>query len=297
VYVAEPWVSRQNVALVLPSLDSEDMTRILSGVKKGMAEGSARLLVQAADFDFDEEWDLLRGLDPSFVAGAVIYPPPVKSYVDSLRELRRRGVPYVLVNTAFAALDVDAVTTDAVKMGAMAMEHLLSRGHRRIGIVGDTGDCLSATEREEGAEQALHEAGLSLATLPRVNVSAVDLNGREPWANGQAAAERLLADHPDLTAVVGMNGYIALGVMRAIALRGLRVPKDISVLSLSDTMVLGAMIPGVTAVAQACEEIGRLAAQRLNAILSGRSEPPQWTRLPPALVQRDSVADLTGGAA
>ncbi|MFA9479510.1 hypothetical protein ACERK3_14570 [Phycisphaerales bacterium AB-hyl4] len=107
--------------------------------------------MQSAEFDFKQEVDLLRNLDSSFVAGAIIYPPPLPEIVEQLRELRRRGVSYVLVDTLPASLDVDAVVSDRVKLGRVALTHILEQGHRRIGMIDHTGKSVTACEVREGA--------------------------------------------------------------------------------------------------------------------------------------------------
>ncbi|MBN1553353.1 MAG: GntR family transcriptional regulator [Phycisphaerae bacterium] len=291
VFVEHPWVYRRNIALVLPNLDSEQMSDILRGAKLGMDNGSARMIVQAADYDFNEEADLIQGLNPSFVSGAIVYPAPLKSEIEKLRQIRRRGVPFVLVNTAFETLEANSFTTDTFAIGRLTFEHLVSRGHRKIGVIGNTANSLSSRERLEGANEVLVEVGLHWRDLPKV-MDMVSQDRSQPWAEGQKAAEILLKDHADITAIVGMNENITAGVLRALQLRGITPGEDISVMSMSDMRMLDAWIPPITAIRQPFEEMGTRAAHCLQRLLAGEEFPPAWTRLAPKLIDRGSVKDI-----
>lgn len=298
VYVAEPRLARQNIAIVLPSLDTEQMPLLIRGVKRALNSGSSRLVVQAADFDFDEEMDMLTNLDTSFIAGAVIYPPPLTSYCKPLEELERRGLPFVLVNTFFDSLSAHTVSSDRFMMGRLAFEELIRHGHRKIGVVDHDGDASSVQQIRLGADQALQGVGLRYAGLPHAIVDIKRLDMARPWAHGQAAAERLLREHPDITAITGINDYISMGAFRAAKALGKRVPDDISVIALGDLTAFETTEPSLTSVDQNHQVMGHMAAERLLAMLSDPSAMNSGTenphiRIEPTLRRRNSVARIS----
>ncbi len=291
VFVAEPHLRRRHVALVLPSVELESMGMILRGVKDGLRSGSHRLLVQAADLDFDQEGDLLAHLDTSYIAGALIYPPPVCEFLPQLHALAERGVPYVLVNTAFSELNVNAVVPDMAEAGRLAVAHLIENGHRRIGIVDHTGDSASNRSGREGMGAAFAVAGIRMEQVPRILTEVTDLNATDPWENGRRATRRLLADHPDLTAVLGVNENLSMGVLQALKAMGRRVPEDLSVIAIGDLRIFEASEPPMTCVRIPHEELGRQAALRLVDVMAGEpiASHPAWVQLEPLLVRRGSV--------
>ncbi len=292
LYVVGPQARRASIALVLPSLDFEQMPKIIRGVKLGLGKGSARMIVQAADCDYDHEADLFENLNSSFVSGAIVYPPPLNSFVEPLRALRRRGVPFVLVDTLLDSLDVDSVTTDRLAVGRMAFGYLLERGHRKIGVVDHTGDATSHVEIREGADEELRKYGLSFAGLPRVSISANEMNADEPWANGMAGAKKLLAMAPDVTAVVGMNDNISMGVLLGAKAMGRKIPEDLSVLAIGDLRYFAMSEPGVTTVDQPHQDMGMSAAVRLMDVMNGSVKGIEHIRLAPEIVERASVKVL-----
>lgn len=291
VYVAESQRTQRSVALVLPALDTEQTLKIVKGVKAGLGAGSARLLVLAADFDFEQELDLFSSLNSSFVAGAIIVPPPVNRYTEPLRALRRAGVPFVLVDTVPESLEVDSVQTDRVELGRMAFGYLLDRGHRRIGIVDHTGDTLTHRELREGADEALRGVGLRFSGMPRVITDVTDLQPSTPWANGERATVQLLREYPDLTAIIGMNDNLSLGVLRGARASGRVVPKDLSVLAVGDLSAFSVSDPPMTAINQPHETMGYEAAKRLVELLdSPVLLPTKRIQLEPQLMERSSVS-------
>lgn len=289
VFVAEQPAKVQNIALVLPSLDIDQMPRIIRGIKQTFKNDGIRLQIHAADCDYDQEADMLEVLDHASVDGAIVYPPPLKQYANSLKELHRRGVPVVLVDTGLPGLDIHAVITDSVEQSRMIFEHLLTRGHRKIGMVGHE----ELHGMDVGADSALKAYGLSYKKLACVNVNAMDLNPTQPWANAEKATLKLLEAHPDLTAIVGMNDHLGMGVLRGVKASGRRVPEDVSVIAASNLSAFENTEPNVTAIDQMHERMGALAAQMLQNVMLGQlDDTPMVIRLKPRLIERKSVRCL-----
>ncbi len=289
VFVAEPRADWRMVSLVVPGIDDYEIPRIIRGVKAGLVGTDRRLVIQAADHDFRQEMELLTQLDPQHISGAIIYPPPLAAQTAPLRILAQR-LPVVLVNTILDGLDLDGVEGDQLVMGRTAFELLLGQGHRRIGVVDHSGDSLSDRELRLGADEALGRHGLRFAGLPRVVTDVSDLNPVMPWANGERAGRDLLQAHPALTAVIGMNNNLTLGVFRAARAAGRRIPLELSLVSISDNLALGSAEPGVSAVTVDYESLGRRAALRLAARLAGDRGRPRIERLAPLVHLRGSIA-------
>lgn len=289
VYVAQRDLEQQAIALVVPSIN-EAIGEILTGIKEGLQLDSPRILLHDANFDFRNEAQYIDQLDSAMVSGAIIYPPPVSDFLRVFMMLKQRGVPFVLVDTAFDELEVDSVTTDSHALGLEAMLYLLDRGHRRIGLVDLSADSANYQQMRAGITDALAGYDIHFDELPRYVTDATDLNPGQPWANGERATLRLLGQNPDLTAIVGMNDYLALGALRGVQASGRKVPENVSVLSISDLHLFAAMTPALTALGQPNREMGRQAALRLMQRLDrGDNHQVEKIKLKPCLFERDSV--------
>lgn len=293
VFVVGPQLQLRDVVLVLPSLQLEQMGRIIRGARAALMGTSYRLIIQAADTDFDDQMHLLSYLDKDFVAGVIICPPGLASYIDPIRKIVEGGVACVQATNYLDGIGSDVVSVDGLEMGRLCFEYLLSRGHRKIAVVDSTSDDRTSQNIRTGADRVLRRYALSYEQLPKIKTSAGDLNAEEPWARGQEAATRLLASCPDLTAMVGINQHLALGIYRAVKAAGKRIPDDMSVIGLgSDLTVFGMTEPGITIVDDPLETIAERAAYRLRDIIEGKSGEPMTVHLAPKLIERGSVRTM-----
>ena len=291
VFVSERQLEAQTVALVLPTCEIEQMPLMIRGLKTALRQQTANLVVMASDADFDEEVQMIRQLDRPFISGAVIYAPPTHDAVAALDALKQKNIPFVLVDTLIDA-DFEIVTTNWHQLGKMVFEQALKQGHRKIGVIGKNLRHRGYREILAGADHALADVGFSLADLPCVDVDATDLQPKTPWANGQKAAEQLLGEHPEITVVVALSEYLALGAFRAIEQLGRKMPDDLSLISLGDLDIFQMLKPAVTAVSIPHEQMAVQAGQRLLQIIQApeaTSNSQQIVTVEPELIVRQSV--------
>jgi DNA-binding LacI/PurR family transcriptional regulator len=188
-------------------------------------------------------------------------------------------VPLVAVGCGTRA-SVTSVAIDNVAGAAAATRYLLSLGHRSVFHVAGPANCLDARERAEGWRQALRETGAAEPAL---------LVGDWSASSGYRLGTQL-ADDPGLTAVFCGNDTMALGVIRALAERGLRVPEDVSIIGFDDVPEAGYYRPPLTTVRQDFGEVGRQALSTLVDRMSGAIPAGPRVRVAPELIVRASAA-------
>ena len=184
----------------------------------------------------------------------------------------RLGVPSVHIDNATAAAD--------------AMDHLYSLGHRRIGIM--TGPLVSPLSRDRLAGVK------SRARAERAERDLIVVHGDFSIEAGAAGAERLLDRRDPPTAVFCFNDEMAMGVIEHANRRGVRVPRDLSVIGFDDIRFAKHMDPPLTTIAQPMREIGEGTVRMLVDILAGRTIAPVSVTLPHTLVVRSSTARVRG---
>ncbi|MEU5372944.1 LacI family DNA-binding transcriptional regulator [Streptomyces sp. NPDC005951] len=193
------------------------------------------------------------------------------------RLLAERKIPVVLVNAAIAGLDFPCVACDDAVAVEQAWRHLVSLGHERIGLVLGPADHIPSRRRLEAARRI---AGGFLAD-EFVERSIFSLEG------GQAAASRLL--DRGVTGIVCASDPLALGAVRAVRRRGLRVPDDVSVVGYDDSAFMTCTEPPLTTVRQPIEAMGRAAVDLLAAQIQGSPVPHAELLFEPELVVRAST--------
>ncbi len=173
------------------------------------------------------------------------------------------------------------VAVDQRQGARLAVRHLVELGHRSIAHLGGPPVWLDATERAAGWREELAASGLPVGEL---------LPGDWTAASGFAVAQSWPADGS--TAVFAANDLMALGLVRGLTERGLRVPADVSVVGFDDIEVTGYSLPPLTTVRQDFGDLGRLAVRVLLARLAGeRPEVP--TLIQPELVTRSSTRPIS----
>ncbi|GGS42878.1 substrate-binding domain-containing protein [Deinococcus knuensis] len=211
-----------------------------------------------------------------------------------LRAVLERGLPTVLVDQERHDEAVNIGIDDAGGAQAAA-EHLLSLGHRHLGVL-----CLElAEQRASGPVSPEREAQASYRTsdqrlrgyraairaCPDAALHPTEAPHNTPQA-GEALTLDLLRRHPDITAVLCMSDVLAQGALRAAASLGLRVPQDLSVTGYDDLPSSESL--NLTTVWQPTGDKGERVGQAILTLLAG--QPAQPVTLPTRLVVRGTTA-------
>jgi LacI family transcriptional regulator len=164
----------------------------------------------------------------------------------------------------------------------MAVEHLLSLGHRRIAYIAGNPGTGQSSEREKGYRDALEAAGITPDP-------ALIVNGAFVQPGGFSATEQLLAlPHPP-TAIFAANDEMAFGAIDAINSKGLKVPADISVVGFDDIPTSSYVFPKLTTMRQPFGAIAGRAVSELVELIQGREPCAAKIDFPTELVVRDST--------
>ena len=169
---------------------------------------------------------------------------PVERALHLSREKKPAGLLFLGGDRRMYAKSFGEITLPSdVEAAECAMEYLLESGHRRIGVIAGDLSCSGPSRlRYEGCLLALERCGL---TLP----DECCATARYAFQDGYDAALRLL-EQPGLTAIFAMSDVMAIGAMRALHDRGLRIPEDISVIGF-DGLELGEFYtPKLTTIRQ-----------------------------------------------
>ena len=240
--------------------------------------------------------------DTYFVSVASLPALDRRSMLDAVDRFLGQGVEGIIViatqDTAVAALahvppevplvavgcgtraSVTSVAIDNTAGAATATRYLFGLGHRCVYHVAGPSSCLDAKERVVGWQQVIRAAG-----VPEPPVLAGDWSASSGYELG-----RQLASEPGLTAIFCANDTMALGVIRALTERGLRVPEDVSIVGFDDVPEAGFFRPPLTTVRQDFGEVGRQALSTLVDRMVGVIPAGPRVQVAPELIVRASAA-------
>ena len=211
---------------------------------------------------------------------------------ESWRWLAASPVPVVVVNAEPAHVPITVITSDNRAGMRTAAEHLIALGHRRMAYIRGEDGITADQPRVEGFRAACQAAGIPAADI-------VELHGNALFEGGERAVAALLAAGTDVTAIACHNDITAIGAMRALRAAGIRVPHDVSIVGCDDIAAASWVVPSLTTVAQQKAEMGRMAVERLMAMLDlGEGGiAPETIRVPMVLQVRESTGPARAGGA
>lgn len=230
-----------------------------------------------------------KRVDGVFVVGA----PYSDCFIENLRQT---GLPLVMAGVNSYETNVDSVSANPCVGTALAMDELISTGHRRICLLNCPSLLHSHELRLQGYRQKLEAAGMDF--LPEWNIQMAANNGKCAYAAFKAFWEA--GNRPD--GMVAANGQSAAGALVYLYEIGVRVPDDLSIIAYEDSSICGYAAPALTSVNIRKEEVGRKAAQCMLSRLREPSRPTEHFSIDPFLVRRASVqprnaqASMLGGS-
>lgn len=201
-------------------------------------------------------------------------------YVDQ----RDRGLPVVFINGFRAGVDAPFISTDDRLAAMQAVAHLVSLGHRRIGLAVGPDRYVPVQRKVAGFRQAMESSLGIRETGDLIEHSLFNVEG------GAAAATALMSR--GVTGIVAGSDMMALGAIRAARSAGLLVPEDVSVIGYDDSLLIAYTDPPLTSVRQGVTAMSEVAVQALLAEIGGTPGPRTEFLFDPELIVRGSTGPL-----
>jgi LacI family transcriptional regulator len=274
----------KTIGLVVGDIENPFFATLARGVADVVEAEGYTLLLANSDENAEREHHAVEAFRTRLVDGVIIAPV---SGSDSAY-LRQTDWPFVCVDRSVRGVDVDTITVTNERGARDGVEHLLSLGHRRIGVVTDTAEIPSTAQRLRGYRSALRRTGVI------VDDALVSVAARSTLAGGHAAALELLSRPDRVHAVFTTSNLMTAGTVRALTDLGLRMPDDVALVAFDDLEWTTIVQPPITVVAQPVLELGTMAGRRILARLAGDSSPAQKIRLPTQLIVRGSCGEPGG---
>lgn len=193
----------------------------------------------------------------------------------------KRTLPIVLVDGYSNTESYDTVVSDNFRAAYQAVEYLIKKGHRHIGLVGSEKNCYpSLQERRNGYLRALKENEITDTYIANFNIN----NSR-----GYEETSSLLREHPQITALFCINDDVSTGAMRAAADLKKRIPQDLSVVGYDDTYIALNAHPPLTTMHVDTVAMGRASVHLLSLRLDNPDSARMTLTIHATLTERESA--------
>jgi LacI family transcriptional regulator len=271
------------IGMIVLDIANPFFTDVARGVEDVLLDEQRALILGNSAQEARRETNYLDLFEQQRMNGVLI--TPVGDVIDRLRRLRDRGTSVVLVDRMAEAPEFSSVAIDDVMGGSIATRHLLDIGRRRIAFVGGPAGLTQIQDRLAAARSAAHEHGSGEVTFLETESMNADA--------GRLGAEHLLAlpaaQRPD--AIFAGNDLVALGVLQALTLAGVRVPDDIAIVGYDDIDFASSAAIPLSSVRQPAHTMGSTAAGLLlDVIADPDASEVQHVILEPELIVRRSTS-------
>lgn len=272
--------SSRTIGLAIANISQYGPAQTMLGLERAAREAGYFLTVSV--LDDDTAGDMIEAVErlATQSVDAIVALSTYEGAVRALPDVSPR-VPMIAVQAEDGGQD-SAVWVDQEAGAALATRHLLDLGHRTVHHLRGPANALEADARERRWRSELEAAG---AVVPPV------LHGDWWPPTGYLAGRELIARRrggEEVTAVFAANDQMALGLLRAFAEAGIRVPEDISVVGFDDVPEAAYYAPPLTTVRQDFAELGRRVIQVALARISGTAIQPAPVQ--PHLLVRSTTA-------
>lgn len=272
------------VGVLIPSFENIFFTSIVSTIENELLQEGYSTIVCDYQENPHLEREKLEFLLNKMVDGVILMP---HNHDDTLiNNALSKDIPVVLIDRLVKDLNCDVVLVDNLNASYNAVEQLIIRGHRRIGIITGPEDIYTAQERLTGYLR-VHE-DYTLAIDPQL----IKYGNYQMQSGYDLFLELLKADPPP-TAVYVTNYEMTLGAVLAINEHNVKIPDEISLIGFDNLVLARVVKPSLSIVVQPVQQIGETAARvLLKRLKNDYTGAPSIYRLKTELLMRDSVKKL-----
>ena len=282
--------SSKLIGLILPELVHQAYSMIAQYVETRASDKGYSMILGVHRNDPECEKWLIDDFQRRNVDGIILQPVHDEPHTSAnLKEYTR--VPMVLYGQSFSSDQMGTVQLDNYKAGIMAAEHFVKLGHRHIACTAGPINMEYLRERLNGFRDGLTKHNI---VISQQDICACELNYQVPGVvSGQRAVMQFLdgrdrKDYP--TAIWAHNDLVAVGIIKELHQRKIRVPEDVSVIGM-DNMVLTDMIyPPLTTIGQPLEQMATMSVDILLKEIELKEQyAPENIRMEPQLIIRQST--------
>ncbi len=279
------------IVVLTPDIDTGYFSRIIRGIERqAYADGFVVRAHATNDLVAEEERYLAAIDDP--VAGVIVAAAAIGARSPRLIENFGPGAtPLVFVDRYLPGYGVDVATSDNVRGGLIATEHLLAAGHQRIGIALPR-ECSSFRDRLVGYRLALEQAGIAFdpQLVARPPAEARDGSNSEYRRLGELMIQQMLALTLPPSAFIVPNNMAAVGALGYLRTAAPRIHEAMAIVGWDSVDSAEYVTPALTTIDQEPQDMGAAAARLLISRINHVVAPPRHYALPVSLCVRDSTA-------
>ena len=251
------------IGIVLPDNANPFYSEVLKGIEMEAKKKKYQILLINTERNYESEREGLSILLSRRIDGIII--SPVQDKYDDIEELLNINIPFMILGRHFDNLNVDEVYNDEIKGGYIATNYLIEKGHKDIVMLNGYLFKSPAKMRLEGYKKALFDAHIE---YKKEHVIIGDID----FYDGYKAIYKLIEKKKRFTSIFAYNDMLALGAIKALHEKGIKVPEDVLVIGYDDILFASISNPPLTTVRLDKRKMGAISFELLMERIEGRKE-------------------------
>ncbi|RXZ82041.1 GntR family transcriptional regulator [Paenibacillaceae bacterium] len=282
---------RKLIGIVMPSIEDLFSIRLIEGIQQGLREKGYRSVIQLSEGNLEQEKQAIKLFMEIGVAGLLIFPIDEEQYNEEILNMKFSGFPFMLIDRFLPGVETDYIASDGRVGTQLAFDYLWELGHREIAICSDSPlQTVTVQERIDGYMNALKNKGAMINPAHIITdfklgpLDAIQVHPLFRYVKNRMA-----------TAYITLNGKLGAHIYQMAEQAGLKVPRDLSIITFDDSTAIMEGVTAFTHVKQFEHEIGYKASSLLISRIHGGPEPQgNYTKilLRPELIVRQSTGPL-----
>jgi DNA-binding LacI/PurR family transcriptional regulator len=270
------------IGVIVTSIADPFVSGVVRGIEEIAGDNGYRVVLGTSHNDPEREVNAVKALREWQVDAVIVASSRVGALYGPL--LQEIGVPIVLINSQHPGTFIHSLSVDDAQGAWLATNHLISLGHRVIGLIRGPVGYRATKNRQAGYRRALKQAGITFdQTLLEQGNGQVE---------GGEQVVRLLSHDPAPTAIFCHNDLTAIGALAALKRRGVRVPNDISLVGFDNIQMSQYTDPPLTTIAQPTSEMGQRAMRIALTLMNDPDVQVADVVIQGELMVRESTAQI-----
>ena len=272
------------IGVLIPCLENIFSTTIVSNIEDILLKNGYSTIICDYKEDAGLEKQKMNFLVNKMVDGIIMVP--LDSSSEEINRITEKSIPIVLIDRLIKEANCDCVLVDNLNASYNAVEQLITRGHKRIGIICGPDDIYTTQERLKGYIRVHEDYAME------VDQSLVKFGNYQIQGGYDLLCEFMDGDEKP-TAIFVTNYEMTLGVVIAINEKNINVPDELSIIGFDNLQMARVVKPPLSLVVQPMQQIGETAANLMIRRLKGdMSNFPAIYRLKTEIQIRESVRKI-----
>ena len=269
------------VGVIIPDITNPFFAELVRGIEQAIRNEKYNMVLCNTSHRFQKEMEYLEMMRDKHVDGIIFMTSKVTE--DHRKFFRKSQLPVTFINRRADDLHASSVDIDNYQAAFDMTHFFLQRGHRRVAIIrAPLTDRTSGFDRFRGYQDAMRQFGIEPDST---------LIMRSPFkiSNAYHAVNQFLDKNPPVTAIFATSDLMAIGAIKCLQERGIKVPDEVEVAGFDDILMASFYHPSITTVHQPIEKMGNQATYTLIRLIKGEQTAIGNQILPYEIIHRQST--------